>query len=81
MDSILAPLGKVTDYTQRNVTVQRNAKLCMDTSSSWLSDRAWHIEYSRVGVSCVDLPLCVFAETDSSLGTECVPSLVSVQHV
>ncbi len=51
MDSILAPLGKVTDYTQRNVTVQQNAKLCMDTSSSWLSDRAWHIEYSRVGVS------------------------------
>ncbi len=81
MDSILAPLGKVTDYTQRNVTVQRNAKLCMETSSSWLSNRAWHIEYSKVGVSCVVMSLCVFAETDSSLDTECMPSLAAVQLV
>jgi hypothetical protein len=53
MDSILAPLGKVIDYTQGNVAVQQNAKLCMDTSFSWLFKTAWHIEYSQVGWVCV----------------------------
>ena len=47
-DSIMAPLGRVADYTRGKVLVTRNAKACLVTSSAWLSVSDWLIEYNQV---------------------------------
>jgi hypothetical protein len=77
MESILAPLGKVTDYTQGSVTVQHNARLCIEASSSWLSKPAWYIEYIKVG-GFGGIVVVHVLRSISCAHTECVPFFIKM---
>jgi hypothetical protein len=80
INSILAPLGQVTAYTQGNVTVRDNARLCIEASSSWLSNPAWYIEYIKVG-EFGDVLVVHMLRSISCAHTERMSCLAAVQLV